>query len=198
MTADDGVVIRARQLDGKSVYVVDGLFRADMVRLLYETLKEMPFTLDDFDTDETREVRHLMFEFEPPALSANPMFCLWRDRIVAKTAELFPASRVELNRVHCNNHPYGDLQFAHVDLMPGLTSLYFANAEWPDEWQGETIFYDHNGEPYYAVAPKPGRVVIFAGDFVHRGGVPSRACRAARLSVAFKFYTSAPPASEES
>jgi len=192
VTAADGVVVRARHLDGKCVYVVDGLFPADLVRLLYETLREMPFTPDDFDTDETRNERHLKFEFEPAALSANPMFRVWRDRIVAKTAELFPANPIELNRVHCNNHPYGDLQYAHVDLTPGLTSLYFANAEWREEWQGETIFYDRAGEPHYAVAPRPGRVVMFAGDLVHRGGVPSRACGAARLSVAFKFYTSAP------
>ena len=53
--------------------------------------------------------------------------------------------------------------------------------------RGETIFYDHAGEPHTAVAPRPGRVLVFPADVVHRGGVPSRKCFSARLSVAFKF-----------
>jgi hypothetical protein len=31
---------------------------------------------------------------------------------------------------------------------------------------------------------------VFDGGIVHRGGVPSRSCFAARLSVAFKFFSS--------
>lgn len=193
MEAHASVIVQARNVDGKSVYVVDGLFSSDLVRLLYEVLKKLPFALTEYDTDATRHVPHLNFEFALGVLSSNPLLRFWRDRIIAKTGELFPASAIDLHRVHCNNQPYGDLQFAHEDLVPGITSLYFANAEWPDEWQGETVFYDHGGEPYYAVAPKPGRVVAFPGDFVHRGGVPSRACDGARLSVAFKFHMSRAP-----
>ena len=181
--------VQARHIDGKDVYVVDGMFAPDLVRLLYESLKDLPFAPTEYDTEATRDRPHLNFEFDHEAFASNPMLRLWRDGIVARTAELFPARRVELNRVHCNNQPYGDLQFAHVDLVPGITSIYFANAEWPGEWQGETIFYDRGGEPYYAVAPKPGRVVAFEGDLLHRGGVPSCACPVPRLSVAFKFYT---------
>ena len=53
--------------------------------------------------------------------------------------------------------------------------------------QGETVFYDRAGEPFHAVAPKPGRLLLFDGGIVHRGGVPSRKCFEPRLSVAFKF-----------
>ena len=73
------------------------------------------------------------------------------------------------------------------DIVPGVTALYFANPEWQDDWQGETVFYDRAGEPFHAVAPKPGRVLVFDGGIVHRGGVPSRKCFEPRLSVAFKF-----------
>jgi SM-20-related protein len=187
--------VQTRHVDGKDVYVVDGLFAPDLVRLLYESLKDLPFAPTEYDTEATRDKPHLNFEFDAEGLASNPLLRLWRDSVVAKTGELFPARRIELNRVHCNNQPYGDLQFAHVDLIPGLTTLYFANAEWPDEWQGETIFYDGVGEPHFAVAPKPGRVVAFDGGFLHRGGVPSRACTVPRLSVAFKFYTFPPEGS---
>ena len=115
---------------------------------------------------------------------------MWHGLIVAKTIELFPKTVVELIRVHCNNHLFEDLQNAHTDLVPGITSLYFANYEWNDDWHGETLLYGSSGEPIYAVAPKPGRLLMFAGDIVHRGGVPSRACFEPRLSVAFKFKAS--------
>ena len=179
--------VRSHRLDGSDVHVIDGLFPADLIRLVYEGLRDLPFVRTEYDTEQSRDVLHLNFEFDLEALLANPVFCLLRDGIAARTRELFPVRLLTLKRVHCNNHPYGDMQFSHTDLVPGVTSLYFANAEWPDEWQGETIFYDRSGEPRYAVAPRPGRVVIFPGDLLHRGGVPSRACKVARLSLAFKF-----------
>ena len=108
-----------------------------------------------------------------------------KERAVAALVD--EARPVFLARVHCNNQPYGDLQRPHVDIPQGVTALYFANAEWQRDWQGELIFYDRNDEPLQAVAPRPGRVVIFPGDLLHRGGVPSRVCFQPRLSVAFKF-----------
>jgi hypothetical protein len=54
---------------------------------------------------------------------------------------------------------------------------------------GETIFYDLQAEPIYAVFPKPGRVVVFAADILHRGGIPSRECAEARRSLVFKFLS---------
>jgi Rps23 Pro-64 3,4-dihydroxylase Tpa1-like proline 4-hydroxylase len=177
----------ARELDGQTIHVVDGLFNDGVVRMIFETLNRLAFTLSDYDSDETREVRHWKHEFAPEALAANPVLRLWHDGVVARTRELLPATVLELKRVHCNNHLYGDLQNAHTDIAPGATALYFANPTWQDDWQGETIFYDRAGEPCQAVAPKPGRLLVFDGGIVHRGGVPSRKCFEARLSVAFKF-----------
>ena len=79
------------------------------------------------------------------------------------------------------------MQFPHHDITPGMTWLYYSNPVWEPNWMGETTFYDSDQEPIYAVFPKPGRVVVFAGDILHRGGVPSRECVEARRSVAFKF-----------
>jgi hypothetical protein len=179
--------VQSRQVDGKDIHVIDGLFQPETVWMIYEGLKDLPFLPTEYDTEERRGIPHLNFEFDPERLSASPALCVLRDCIVARTRELFAASRLNLVRVHCNNQPYGDLQLAHTDLVPGVTSLYFANADWPAEWQGETIFYDSTDEPYHAVMPKPGRVVVFPGDLLHRGGVPSSACKVTRLSMAFKF-----------
>ena len=169
------------------MHIVDGMFQPDLIAMIHEILKRLPFALTESDTIATKHQRHWNYEFSLDSLGSHPIFRIWHDLIVAKTVELFPESRIDLSRVHCNSHLYGDFQTAHMDLVPGITSLYFANSEWRDNWHGETILYSGCREPVYAVAPKPGRLLMFAGDILHRGGVPSRACFEARLSVAFKF-----------
>lgn len=82
---------------------------------------------------------------------------------------------------------YGDFQIPHTDIANGLTVLYIVNNKWLEEWHGETVFYDQDREPIHIVAPKPGRLLVFPGDILHRGGSPSRKCFEQRLSVAFKF-----------
>lgn len=179
--------VATRELDGQRLFLVDGLFGADLVGMLYEMLKRQSFSLSDYDTEATSHLRHWKCEFAADYFAANPVFGRWHAAIVGKTVELFAGRPLELGRVHCNNHLYGDLQNPHTDYDPGVTALYFANPEWREEWQGETIFYDRAGEPFHAVAPRPGRLLLFDGAIVHRGGVPSRSCFEPRLSVAFKF-----------
>lgn len=187
MTSAGRIHVGERRLDGNPIYIVDGLFAPDLVRVLHEMLQKLEYSLSDYDTIETRKQLHWKHEFTHESLQALPLLRAWCDTIVSRTKELFPSRKVFLSRVHCNNQPYGDLQRPHVDIPDGVTALYFANAEWEGDWQGELIFFDRNEEPFHAVAPKPGRVVIFSGDIRHRGGVPSRACFEPRLSVAFKF-----------
>jgi SM-20-related protein len=114
---------------------------------------------------------------------ATPVF----GRCIELTRQLWASTHVELARVHSNLHLYGDMQFPHTDEPGGVTALYYANPEWDENWLAETIFYDENREPTYAVAPKPGRLAVFDADILHRAGVPSRQCYVSRISVAFKF-----------
>jgi len=176
-----------RSVDNHTIHVVDGLIGADMVRVMFTFLRALPFSLSDYDTDATEHILHWKHEFDLAKLASHPLLRVWHDRIVARTHALFADRPLKLSRVHVNCHPYGDLQHAHHDISPGVTALYFANVDWQDDWQGETIFYGGDGEPFHAVAPRPGRVLCFPGDLVHRGGVPSRACPEPRFSVAFKF-----------
>ena len=44
---------------------------------------------------------------------------------------------------------------------------YYLNPEWREEWYGETIFYDYNGEDDKVVSYKPNRAVIFDGKHPH-------------------------------
>ena len=190
MKTDSKVLVDIRELEGHRIYIVDGMFQPEIVQILYGILRKLPFSLSEYDNPATRHILHWKYEFALDGFAANPVYRIWHDNIVAKTNELFPKHRSKLFRVYCNNSLYGDHQNAHVDnedAIPDVTSLYFANAEWHDDWHGEILLYDTSGEPFYAVAPKPGRLLVFPGNIQHRGGVPSRTCFEPRLSVAFKF-----------
>lgn len=185
-TAGD-VSVRTLDLDGRALFVVDGLFQADLVRMLNEILLRVPFTLSDFDNEQSRHIRHWKCDFSAAELAANSVFRYWHQKVVARTAELYPTCKLELTRVYGNSVLYGDHQHAHTDNDTGVTALYFANCQWEENWHGETIFYDRDGEAHYAVGPRPGRLVVFPGDVLHRAGVPAKTCLQPRLTVAFKF-----------
>jgi hypothetical protein len=191
LKTDIKALVQLRELEGLRIYIVDGVFQPAFVQILYSILRNLPFSLSDYDNPETKHLLHWKYEFALDGFAANPVYRNWHDNIVAKTNELFPNQK--LFRVYCNNSSYGDHQHPHVDNedpIPGVTSLYFANAEWHENWHGEILLYDSRAEPFFAVAPKPGRVLIFPGNIMHRGGVPSRRCFEPRLSVPFKFISS--------
>lgn len=178
---------RKRQLDGRPLIIFDDLFRPDFVSVFDRFLKGLPFSLADYDTQDTRHVLHWIHEFALEDVKTHPLLSFVYTSIRSAVEKACPESRSQLKRIHCNTSMYGDMQFPHYDITPGMTWLYYSNPVWDPSWMGETIFYDSHREPVYAVFPKPGRVVVFAADILHRGGVPSRECAEARRSLAFKF-----------
>ena len=86
-------------------------------------------------------------------------------RIFEKHIKIQSATRSWVNvTTHLTDYRY------HVDsLVPGRKSLlYYINAKWHEDWGGETIFKNSNGEPEIAVEFKPNRVVIFNSDLSHK------------------------------
>jgi hypothetical protein len=187
MKSFTGPIFRTRQLDERPLILIDDLFRLDFVNLFDRFLKTLPFSLADYDAEESRHVLHWIHEFALEAVTTHPLLSVVYSRIRSAIEKACPEPRIQLKRVHCNTSLYGDMQFPHCDITPGMTWLYYSNPIWEPAWMGETIFYDSHGEPVYAVFPKPGRVVVFAADILHRGGVPSRECVEARRSLVFKF-----------
>ena len=183
-------IFRAHQLDGRPLILIDNLFRSDFIGLFDRFLKTLPFSLADYDAEDSRHVLHWIYEFAIEAVTINPLLKFVHSRIRSAAEKSCSERHIQLKRIHCNTSLYGDLQFPHYDITPGMTWLYFSNPVWEPTWMGETIFYDSCGEPVYAVFPKPGRVVVFAADILHRGGVPSRECVEARRSLVFKFSQS--------
>jgi hypothetical protein len=179
--------IRTQKINERPLICIDGLFQPSFIKLFDHFLKTLPFSLADYDVENSRHVLHWIHEFSLEEVTRHPLIRFLYSTIRSVAEEACPRSLIELNRIHCNTSLYGDLQLPHRDLTPGMTWLYYANPAWELTWMGETIFYDSSDEPVYAVLPRPGRVLIFDANILHRGGVPSRECLEARRSVAFKF-----------
>jgi len=176
-------ISRSVAIGAMRLLVVDDLFPPEHVTSLYTFLRNLPYTLTDITSDETAYVRHLKADLPPSLAEGTPIL---RDCIRAARDLLVPPDFL-LDRVYTNMILHGDFQGPHTDPPNGVTALYYANPEWRENWQGETLFFDASREPVYALAPRPGRLALFHSDILHRAGVPSRECFEPRLSVAFTF-----------
>lgn len=169
----------------RSVVVLDDVLSLTRVNTLARWLRSLPYRLADYDTEETYDVKHWISEFRSPSELVNCVPVL--SEIVNLGSHIFPEFKLNLTRLHANASLFGDLQFPHRDTdREGVTILYFGNDYWETEWMGETLFYD-DSDPVFAINPKPGRLVIFHSDIIHRAGVPSRLCMGARWTLSFKF-----------
>ena len=180
-------ISQKRQIDERTLIFIDDLFHPEFINLFDHYLKTLPFSLADYDAESSRNVLHWIHEFALEDVTTHPLLSFIYSRIRSVAEQACPEPRIELKRIHCNASLYGDMQLPHYDITPGMTWLYYSNPVWEHAWMAETIFYDSHGEPVSAVFPKPGRVVVFAADILHRGGVPSRQCVEARRSLVFKF-----------
>ena len=119
-------------------------------------------------------------------LRANPDYKPLAD--VWEVMQAGPMRGHQLVRCYANAHTYGVEGFLHSDSPrdDNYTSLLYLNPVWKKEWAGELLFFDGAGEVFFAVSPKPGRVLAFSGNVVHAARAVARACPAIRVSVAFK------------
>lgn len=185
---------RRFEIDGQGIWVLDGLFGARDIAAVSELMRTGAYTLSDYDSEETSYSRHWKCEYSPSAIGKVGVFA----EIDAEVRRLCSPRRLRLARLHANLHLYGDLQFPHTDSIDGVTGLFFANERWDERWMGETLFYDRAREPVSVVAPRPGRLLVFPGNVLHRAGVPVRECFEPRLSLAFKYVSAASPKSRSS
>lgn len=177
--------VRKLEIEDRPLIIVDGLFKENEIKEWYSELKALSYSLSDYDTENTAFSRHWKSEWDVKQNDLDQFLLV--SKILATTNDYFPQFKSKLNRIHSNLHLYGDLQFPHVDCEKGCTAIYYANSDWDPNWTGETIFFNSQKEAIYAIAPKPGRVVIFDGTILHRAGVPSRQCFEPRITLAFKF-----------
>ena len=66
-----------------------------------------------------------------------------------------------------------------------LGMIYYANDEWQNHWEGETMFYDKEGEVEYCSKYVPGRIVVFDSNMCHSIRAQSHAGPPFRFTVSY-------------
>jgi SM-20-related protein len=179
-------VSRHIRVGGRDVLVIDGLLAAAQ-RATHRWLGQLPYFLHDVDSVESRRHRHWISVMSPSAdyCDAVPVI-----RYLASVGQqCFCSANLEVSRAHAYCVPYGEVHVAHRDFDEGagITLLYFANTVWREEWGADMLFFGESGEPEIAVAPKPGRIVVFHGDIRHRAAAPARFCTEARYTLVVRL-----------
>lgn len=127
-------------------------------------------------------------------LDGIPVFDAIWNQARAQCEEIAGGS-LRVLRQYGNGHTYGLGGQPHFDdSRPGAwTLLYYPMAEWREEWEGETVFYDEKGEIVLSVRPRPNRAVFFDSRILHAGRSPGRQCTALRVTVAYKLQQELTP-----
>ena len=153
-----------RELDGTRVHVIDGLFDPAIVMMFERMIVGLPFWRSNYDYAESEEARHLRHDFNPETVEKFPLLRGFRDTVTGWLRQEHADRAEAIEQFYALDQYFGAVQFPHQDTVGGMTALYFANSQWPVDWQGETVFYDAAGEACLAVAPKPGRLCVFPGE----------------------------------
>jgi SM-20-related protein len=188
--ADEGDVsaapTRHETIDGRDVFVFDGLVTAEESAVYYRAITQAAFTRSEFASIATADLRHWVCEMP---LQNLPRASLWAATEQA-VASARPNESYRPYRAYTNFASFGDLLLTHVDAQPDqpreLTALWYLCDRWETDWGGETLFYTADGDARIAVAPKPARLVLFDGVIRHAGKPPNRNCPIGRYTFAIK------------
>jgi SM-20-related protein len=173
-------------VEGRDVFVFDGLVADSELAEYVEALERAPFTRTESAMHETAEYKHWVCETPLANVTKLPLWAV-TERAVAYAR---PGESYRPYRAYTNYAAYGDMLCTHTDCRPdarGLTVLWFFSKHWEPEWGGETMFFDSSGDAMFCASPKPGRLVLFDGAIAHVGRPPSRICYTPRYTFAIKL-----------
>jgi hypothetical protein len=174
-------------VSNRPVFVIDDAVDLATIERIAAKFSGAHFARTESDRADTKHVRS--FALDVPLdgwVRDEPLFRVLENAV----ATTFPGADLTPYRAYVNCMVYGDMAYPHRDCHPerfDVTTLVYVNRDWHQDWAGETVFFDDDHEARVAVAPRPGRVVIFHGAIEHRAGVPARLCLEERLSLAYKF-----------
>jgi SM-20-related protein len=172
--------IQPMLVSGRELFVCDHFIDPTTVTAVGEYVKTLPYARSETS----------LAGMAPTASSAEvpgtPLMADFMARLGRIAEEMFPGERFRPQRAYVNHSLYGDAYQMHRDLS-AVTVLYYANLFWETDWGGETIYFDDNNDAQIVVSPRPGRMVVSRGAILHRGTVPTRDCKQARLTIAYKL-----------
>lgn len=169
------------------VAVVDSSLSKDCQMTLTNWFSRQSFILADVDSERASFSKHWIrpLDSELGRLLATPVLG-WMDALCRLCA---PHLRLHLTEVKAYTTPYGDVPTYHQDSErgPTLTGVLYCHQDWQPDWGGELIIANSDGEPKVAIAPKPGRLVVFRGDLPHKAGSPSRLSYTPRNALVLRY-----------
>ena len=176
---------RITKISGRSLLVFDDLFSDAQVRNFSHVLTQLDYERrTSFDGELNALIDNEAFMRAPflyPVL--EELFSGYRERLELPTT-------TELSHVYAAAISSAQQPMIHMDLESpeAVTFLYYGNSAWRRDWQGETLFYDADGEAAAAVMPRPGRLAMFHSNIPHRGGAPHRDAPTFRYAVSAFYY----------
>lgn len=176
---------RLAHIDNREIAVFDALISAEEAQRYAVTIRHAAFTRSEMARPDSADIRHWVCEMPIENLPRTSLWPATRQAIAALRAN----EQYMAYRCYTNFASYGDVLLTHVDSLPDqreLTALWFLCEQWDIEWGGETLFFDAQGDAQIAVAPRPGRLLLFDGAIRHAGRPPNRNCPASRYTFAIK------------
>ncbi len=125
---------------------------------------------------------HLVTDDERAQLPLAPL----HEAVAEHFGALVPR-RTHINCIQAGERRHPHIDAPHADLVVGVAVL---NERWERDWHGELSFYDGD-DIALTVAPRPGRLVLFHGRLLHRGGVPIPGCPEVRYALVQKYTRAA-------
>lgn len=178
---------QVRYVLDEPIFIVDDLLDEKCRSSVTSWFSCQSYSLIDIDSDKTAFSKHWVrvLDVTPVSLLSIPIFS-WLD---ATTRYYCDSVKLKLAEAKAYVTPYGDTPTYHRDSEVGetITTILYCHPNWEIDWGGELIISDQTGDPQLAIFPKPGRLVIFRGDFPHKAGAPSRLAFSPRLAIVLRY-----------
>ncbi len=178
-----------RDVSGRKILIFDELFEPRQIVNFSHVLMQLPYERRESFDGELNAV------LDNDAFVRAPFLYPVLEALMAEhRAGLEIPEHTVLSHVYAAATESAQQPQIHMDLESpdALTFLYYGNACWQRDWQGETVFYDAQGEAAAIVSPRPGRLVMFHSNIPHRGGAPHRNAPTFRYALSAFYYPQQP------
>lgn len=177
---------RIHHIDDRTIQVYDDLFDEEQIANFAHVVMQLDYQRrPSFDRELSAAIDNEMFRRAPFLFPST-------EAILASVRERFGLTdpTVGLSHVYAASISTSACGTVHTDTThpQAITFLYYANPVWRAGWGGETIFYDDEGDAMLAVAPRPGRLVAFHSNILHRAGIPHPDAPTHRYTVSVFYY----------
>src|SRR5438093_9711635 len=81
--------MRKHDVGNRTIFVMDGLFEEQFIRMIHHFMSHLPSTLSDYDTEQTRHARHWKHEFDLRKLPSMPLIGELISQTVAVSSEMY-------------------------------------------------------------------------------------------------------------